>query len=179
MGFVSFVRYQPNRDYVSNGDFQTPPALARLLVEHFKRHRRMLKPCRGDSNILRLPPRGRVWCEIKEDYDFFAWNHPVDWIITIPSWSQIRRFLQYAMGLSDHVVFLLTINHVWTIARLRDIRAAGFVLRIILVDTSASFPQSGFQIGAVHVARRWKGAITLAETASHASCAKYPRKEKQ
>ena len=37
------------------------------------------------------------------------------------------------MGLSENVVFLLTINHVWTKARLRDIRAAGFGLREIVL----------------------------------------------
>ena len=42
----------------------------------------------------------------------------MDWIITNPPWSQIRRFLQHALSLADHVVFLFTINHLWTRARL-------------------------------------------------------------
>ena len=132
-GCRTCVRYQHNRDYVSNDDIQTPPALARQLVDHFKPHGRVLEPCRGDGNIYRRLPRGRVWCEIKEDRDFFAWDQPVDWIITNPPWSQVRRFLQHGMGLSENVVFLLTINHVWTKARLRDIRAAGFGLREIVL----------------------------------------------
>jgi hypothetical protein len=79
-----------------------------------------------------------------------------------PPWSQIRSFLQHAISLSDNVVFLLAINHVWTKARLRDIRAAGFGLReIVLVDTPARFLKSGFQMGAVHVVRGWTCGITL------------------
>ena len=178
--FRTFVRYQPNRDYVSNDDIQTPPVLARLLVNHFRPRGRVLEPCRGDGNIYRLLPAGSFWCEIKEDRDFFAWNLSVDWIITNPPWSQIRRFLQHAMSLSDNVVFLLTINHVWTRARLRDIRAAGFGIKeIVLVDMPASFPQSGFQLGAVHLERNWKGAITLTDLTSHAGCAENPQKEEQ
>jgi len=124
----------------------------------------VLEPCRGDGSIYRRLPRGRVWCEIKEDRDFFAWDRPVDWIITNPPWSQIRRFLQHAMDFTENVVFLLTINHLWTKARLRDIRVAGFGLReIVLVDTPKRFQQSDFQLDAVHLQRGWRGAIKLSE----------------
>lgn len=45
------------------------------------------------------------------------------------------------MGLSENVVFLLTINHVWAKARLRDIRTARFGLRkILLVDMPWALP---------------------------------------
>jgi hypothetical protein len=104
------------------------------------------------------------WCEIKQGRDFFAWTERVDWIMTNPPWSQIRRFLQQAMSVADQIVFLMTINHVWTKARLRDIRAAGFGLReIVLVDMPPTFPQSGFQLGAVYLSRGWTGAIKLSE----------------
>lgn len=213
------MRYQPNRDYVSDDEVQTPPALARALVRHFNPRGRMLEPCCGDGNFLRAlrafscraaspdptgapPPRVRQtsldksraqrvlvpgplslvpglpsprasrvdWCEIKRGRDFFAWTTRVDWIITNPPWSQIRAFLQHGMRTADHVVFLLTINHVWTKARIRDIRTAGFGLReIVLVDMPPSFPQSGFQLGAVHVQRGWAGPITLTDWTADAS----------
>ncbi len=176
-GCRPFVRYQPNRDYVSNDDIQTPPALARQLLDHFKPRGGVLEPCRGDGNIFRLLPAGSFWCEIKEDRDFFARDRPVDWIITNPPWSQVRRFLQHAMSISENVVFLLTINHVWTKARLLDIWAEGFGLReIVLVDMPASFPQSGFQLGAVLLERSWKGAVSLTDLTSHAGCAENPAK---
>ena len=158
------MRSQPNRNYVSNDEVQTPPELARRLVKHFRPRGRILEPCRGDGNLLAALPRRTAWCEIKAGRDFFAWDRKVDWIITNPPWSEIRLFLQHAMRYSDHVVFLLTINHVWTRARVRDIRNAGFGIReIVLVDMPASFPQSGFQLGAVYVARGWKGKITLTD----------------
>jgi hypothetical protein len=47
------MHLQPNRNYVSNDDVQTPPALARRLVEHFRPHGRILEPCAGDGNFLR------------------------------------------------------------------------------------------------------------------------------
>ncbi|HRI83475.1 MAG TPA: hypothetical protein PLF88_13610 [Opitutaceae bacterium] len=156
------MRFQPNRDYVSNDEVQTPAVLARMLVRHFRPRGRVLEPCCGEGRILHCLPRGACWCEIRRGRDFFAWTEPVDWIITNPPWSQIRPFLQHAMKLADHVVFLLTINHVWTKARLRDIREAGFGIReILLVDMPPEFPQSGFQLGAVHLQRGWRGRITL------------------
>jgi hypothetical protein len=85
-------------------------------------------------------------------------------IVTNPPWSQLRKFLQHAMSLADHVVFLLTINHLWTRARLRDVKAAGFGVReIVLLDTPKSFPQPGFQLGAAYLRRRWTGPITLTD----------------
>ncbi len=179
------MRSQPNRNYVSNDDVQTPPALARRLVAHFAPTGRMLEPCCGDGNFLRAlrkhvscnpgtsvssrgsAPSEVLWAELKRGRDFFEWHERVDWIITNPPWSQIRVFLQHAMTLAEHVVLLLTINHLWTKARLRDIRAADFGLReIVLVDMPASFPQSGFQLGAVHLARGHAGPITLTDFSS-------------
>lgn len=156
------MRYQPNRDYVSNDEVQTPAVLARLLVRHFRPKGRILEPCCGEGRILRCLPHGAQWCEIKLGRDFFAWREPVDWILTNPPWSQIRPFLRHAMIVADNVVFLLTINHLWTKARLSDIRAAGFGIReIFLVEMPREFPQSGFQLGAVHLQRRWRGRIKL------------------
>jgi hypothetical protein len=175
------MRSQPNRNYVSNDDIQTPPALAQRLVEHFNPSGRILEPCCGNGSFLRaLRAHQRslakisgsndsevFWTEIKRGRDFFAWTQPVDWIITNPPWSQIRNFLRHAMTLADHVVFLLTINHLWTKARLRDVREAGFGLReIVLVDMPDTFPQSGFQLGAVHLTRGHTGPITLTNLGS-------------
>jgi len=172
------MRSQPNRDYVSNDDIQTPLALARRLVAHFEPQGKILEPCRGHGNFLKaLREHQRLsakisglkkseisWCEVKLARDFFDWDQPVDWIITNPPWSQIRDFLCHAMEMADNVVFLFTINHLWTKARLRDIRNADHGIReIVLVDMPKTFPQSGFQLGAVHLQYGWKGKITLCE----------------
>jgi hypothetical protein len=175
------MRSQPNRDYVSNDDIQTPLALARRLVAHFQPTGKILEPCRGHGNFLKslrehqrssqltasrlkLTATSVQWAEVKRGRDFFDWDQPVDWIITNPPWSQIRDFLCHAMELSNHVVFLFTINHLWTKARLRDIHNADYGIReIVLVDMPKTFPQSGFQLGAVHLQYGWKGKITLSE----------------
>jgi hypothetical protein len=200
------MRLQPNRDYISDDVVQTPPKLARQLVQHFKPSGYILEPCKGEGNFLRAlrahargalsvkrsslwdgrtnarsnvrvrslnfylstfnrPRASRVaWCEIKAGRNFFDWTERVDWIVTNPPWSQIRPFLQHAMRVADNVVFLLTINHVWTKARIRDVQEAGFGIReIVLVDMPATFPQSGFQLGAVHFRRGWRGEIRLSE----------------
>jgi len=245
------VRLQPSRNYVSNDDIQTPPALARRLVKHFNPAGHILEPCAGDGHFLkalrrhvrqsrgaaytrpktesrrrlseggptrysltstsdatgvterearrwsarglrqalarsaakggsRRAPLGDEshksnvsarkcathisWREIKKNRNFFAWTQRVVWIITNPPWSQVRRFSQHALSLADHVVFLITINHLWTRARLRDIKTAGFGLReIVMMDTPADFPPMGFQLGAVQLSRGWTGPVTLTD----------------
>lgn len=156
------MRYQPNRDYVSNDVVQTPVEMAQMLVEHFEPRGKILEPCRGEGNFYRFLGETAEWCELNEGRDFMEWEDRVDWIITNPPWSKIRPFLAHAMEVADDVVFLLTINHVWTKARIRDVREMGFGIReIVLLDMPKSFPQSGFQLGAVHFRRGWLGHIQM------------------
>jgi len=158
------MRLQPNRNYVSNDVVQTPLDLARRLVQHFNPVGRVLEPCCGEGHILRYLPHDAQWCEISQGRDFMQWQEPVDWIITNPPWSQIRPFLNHSMRVAEHIVFLMTINHVWTRARIRDIQNHGFGLReICLVEMPHEFPQSGFQLGAIHIQRHWKGLVTLTD----------------
>jgi hypothetical protein len=111
---------------------------------------------------LQVLPSDECWCEIKRGRDFLTWQGRADWIITNPPWSQIRSFLQKSFVVADHVAFLMTVNHAWTRARLRDAQEAGFGLRkIILVDTPRSFPPSGFQLGMVVYARNYGGSLDL------------------
>lgn len=160
------MRFQPNRNYRSNDDIQTPPSLAKALVAELSPKGAVLEPCAGDGAFLRALPADALWCEIKRGADFLTWDRKVDWVITNPPWSQIRAFLRKSFEVADHVAFLMTINHAWTRARLRDARNAGFELRkIILVETPQSFPQSGFQLGMVVYERNWRGPVTLCEVA--------------
>ena len=157
------MKSQPNRDYVSNDVVQTPLGLAQRIVEHFKPVGRILEPCKGEGNFLRFMP-GAEWCEISEGRDFLQWSGKVDWIVTNPPWSVIRPFLQHAMSVADDIVFLITVNHVWTKARIRDIQQAGFGIKeICLVEMPKEFPSSGFQLGAIHISRNWVGPITLSD----------------
>ncbi len=65
------------------------------------------------------------------------------------------------MEVSDNVVFLCLINAFFMKARLRDIHSSGFGIKEILcVDTPPKpWPQTGFQLGAVHIQRGYKGDI--------------------
>lgn len=166
------MKSQPNRDYVSNDDVQTPQALADAIVKHFKPHKLCYEPCRGGGSFFNAMKRHPDvhsefvgWSEIKEGRDFLNPNlfiYRQNWIITNPPWSLIRPFLQRSMQVADNIVFLLTINHVWTKARIRDTREAGFGIKeILLCDMPKEFPQSGFQLGAVHWQRGWGGDIKL------------------
>ncbi len=122
-----------------------------------------MEPCSGHGNFLRFLP-GALSCEIKHGADFFEWQERVDWIITNPPWSQIRAFLQHSMIIADNIVFLMTVNHVWTKARIRDIYGSGFAIKeICLVEMPESFPQSGFQLGAIHIARGHRGPIQFSD----------------
>ncbi len=74
----------------------------------------------------------------------------------------MRSFLKHSFEVSDNVCFLMTINHVWTKARLRDMWETGFGIKeIVLIATPKSFPQLGFQIGMVYYKRGYKGNIKL------------------
>lgn len=141
----------------------TPLHLAKRIVDHFKPEGRILEPCAGTRNFVQFMP-GCAWCEITEGSDFFAWTRPVKWIITNPPWSQVRKFLQHSMALADEIVFLMTVNHCWTKARVRDVKQSGFGIKeICLVEFPPEFPSSGFQLGAIHFSRGWAGDIRFSD----------------
>ena len=68
------------------------------------------------------------------------------------------------MELADDIYFLFTVNHLWTKARLRDIKSNNFgIVEICIFDTPKDFPQSGFQCGMVHLQRGYTGEIIFSE----------------
>lgn len=157
------MKNQPNRDYVSNDVVMTPLHLAKGIVDHFKPRGSILEPCRGEGNFTRYMPNAE-WCEITQGRDFMDWKTPTDWIVTNPPWSKVRPFLQHSMMLARDIVFLMTVNHVWTKARIRDIRHHGFAIKeICLVDMPPEFPQSGFQLGAIHISKGWNGPCKISQ----------------
>ena len=153
------MKMQPNRNYKSDDVVMTPTELAEKLVKHFNPQGKGLEPCCGTGNILKFLDNAD-WCEISEGKDFFEYNSKVDYIFTNPPFSQIRKFLQHSMELTDNIYFICTINHLWTKARLRDIESAGFgVKEICIFDTPKNFPQTGFQLGMFYIQRGWNGDI--------------------
>ncbi len=68
------------------------------------------------------------------------------------------------MELADDIYLLFTINHIWTRARLRDIKEQGFGIKeICIFDTPKTFPQSGFQLGMVHIKKGYRGDVKITE----------------
>ena len=156
----------------------TPPALARRIVEHFtweNAPEHCLDPCRGDGAFYDAMKaqhllHGTVaWCELTEGEDFFTSGYadPAhncwDWVITNPPWSKLRSFLTLSMAISKNIVFLATLTHFCTKARLKDIRDQGFGLKeALLVPTPPKpWPGSGFQLAAVHLQLGWTGPLTF------------------
>lgn len=155
------MKYQANRDYISNDIVMTPTITAKKLVEHFKPKGKGLEPCCGTGNILQFLPCAD-WCEIEKGKDFFDYKEKVDYIFTNPPWSKIRPFMEHAMEIADEIYMLFTINHLWTKARLKVIEEKEFGIKeICLIETPKEFPQSGFQLGMVHISRSYKGDIKL------------------
>lgn len=147
-----------------NDCVMTPPDLARKIVGYFRPTGYILEPCMGDGAFYdHLKPfafEGKVdWCELSKGRDFLLTDFGdkrYTYIVTNPPFSKFRAFLKRSMELSDHVIFLCTINHIFGLrARLRDIKEAGFYIRdCLLCDTPESWPPSGFQVGAVHLSKQ-------------------------
>jgi hypothetical protein len=144
----------------------TPDCLARQLVDQLQPSGRMLEPCAGEGAFVRaLAPRGHVeWCEIDRGRDFFAWETPVDWIVTNPPWSGFRRVLEHSLEVAAHVALMATVNHWWTTRRVRAIEAAGFGYeRLLLFDRPPEFKSTGFQLGMMLVSRGYRGSLQITQ----------------
>jgi hypothetical protein len=145
---------------------QTPIEYVIAITKHFKPRGNILEPCRGLGtwyNYLKtyISNTDTIdYCEILENKDFFDYIKKVDWIITNPPYSKMRKFIKHSMAISDNIVFLTTINHLWLKARLRDIEQHGFGIKeIIIFDTPKNFTPSGFQIGCFYLQKGWNGDI--------------------
>ena len=131
----------------------------------------MLDPSKGDGSFYDQLEGCKDWCEISEGKDFFEYTKKVDWIITNPPWSLMRKFLQHGMDLADNIVYLTTFNHYTTKARLRDMYESGFGLKeVLFVDAPKSFPQSGFELAAVHTQRGYEGSLVLNRSLKYPEC---------
>jgi hypothetical protein len=74
-----------------------------------------------------------------------------------------KQFLQHAYRVADDIVFLITLHHIFDLrSRIADMEGAGFGIKeVLLCETPEKpWPQSGFQLGAVHLQRNYRGTIT-------------------
>ena len=154
------MQLNPNKNKPEQDIVFTPRDLAKDIIDHYCPNGLILDPSSGDGAFFdQLPSTASVdWCEISRGRDFLDYKKHVDWIITNPPWSMMRKFLIHGMTISDNIVYLTSVNHYTTKARLRDMFQAGFGIReFYCFDTPKSFPQSGFQLAAVHTQRGWTG----------------------
>ena len=147
----------------------TPDELAKNIVGHFRAQisGRVLEPCGGGGAFTRAFAyhgiKNILALEITRGSDFFEFHERVDWIITNPPWSLAKQFLQHAYRVAENVLFLITLHHIFDLrSRIADMERAGFGIKeVLLCETpDKPWPQSGFQLGAVHLQRGYRGAIT-------------------
>lgn len=144
-----------------NDKVMTPLYLAKIIVEHFNPKGKILEPCCGTGNFLKIMPSAD-WYEITKGKDFLLAKGDWDWIITNPPYSKYRAFLNKSMEVADNIVFLQMINAIWFKARLRDMFNKEFGIKeIFLIENPKEFPQFGFQMGCVHFKRKYKGNISF------------------
>lgn len=142
----------------------TPHSLAREIIEHFGPRGTMLDPARGSGAFFdQFQCVEKHWCEIREGRSFYSWTTPVDCIITNPPWSQMRKFLNKAYEVADEVIYLSTLTHFLTRARIREMDAAGFGAKefFCVRQPKEGWPSSGFQLGAMQLVRGYEGPLAL------------------
>ena len=143
-----------------NDKIMTPVWLCKKIVQHFRPSGKILEPCSGSGNFLKVMDAD--WCEIDNGKDFMDIEGHWNWIITNPPYSQYRAFFNKAMDVSDNIVFLQLINATFYKARLRDMYKKNFGIKEIwMLDTPKEFPQFGFQMGCVYYQRNYSGDIRL------------------
>ena len=149
-----------------NDKVYTPVWLCKKIVDYFKPSGIVLEPCKGSGNFSNLLC-GCEWCEIDEGKDFFDYQKSnVDWIITNPPYSIIKKFLLKSYQLNvKNIVYVIPINHILGLkARLRDMYSYGYsVKEIILIDTPKEFPQSGFQYAVIHIENKINDYIKVTD----------------
>ena len=127
------MKNQPDtHNYVSDDVVYTPRSLAKRIIDHFDPQGFVLDPCKGDSAFYdQIAVPTKDWCENILGRDFFTYLGKVDWVVSNPPYSLFRRFLIHSMEIADNIVFLITVNHCWTRARVRDLREGGFGIKEI------------------------------------------------
>lgn len=147
----------PSKNHPISDLVVTPDPLAKRIVDYFQPSGTLLDPARGTGPFFRALQRYSNdvrWCEKAAGRDFFNFRDPVDWIITNPPFSKLRQFIQHAITLAPNVVFTGTVQQFMLKARLRDLRAADYGLRLTLFDQPPPpWPSCGFQTAVAYMRR--------------------------
>jgi hypothetical protein len=163
-------RLSPGRNAPKHDLVSTPQSYADTIVDYFQPRGRLLDAARGNGaffTALRRYSSDVDWCEIDEGRDFLLYRRPVDWIVTNPPWSKIRPFTLHAMTLAPNIVFLVTENHLTTVARRRDMKRRQFGIECMLEfeHPPKPWPRSGFQLAAILLRKNATSSFVSAEGA--------------
>ena len=148
----------PSKRLPENDEIYTPQWCALDMITHFKPIGKVLEPCRGAGVFTDLLPSAD-WCEINEGKDFFDYTSHVDWIITNPPYSLIRRFVLHSFTISDNIVFLIPVWKAYNAIGLQySLREYGGVREIRWYGGGGKlgFPM-GNGIGAVYWKKHYTG----------------------
>tara|TARA_Y100000296_G_scaffold33220_1_gene38461 strand:+ start:2270 stop:2746 length:477 start_codon:yes stop_codon:yes gene_type:complete len=146
---------------LSNDKIFTPQWVVEDMVKYFSPHGKILDPCRGDGAFTNVIPNV-LWCEIDEGVDFFNWSDKVDWIISNPPFSKLRKFILHSFKVSDNIVFLVPVWKVFmAYGLIKEAAKFGGIKEIRWYGTGSTlgFPM-GNGIGAVYWKRNYKGSIS-------------------
>lgn len=137
----------------------TPRWLARAIIDHFQPTGLCLDPCMGDGAFYDQLPHPRLWAEIEEGADFFAWSTPVDWAIGNPPYSCLLAWLRYSFMVANDIVYLMPVHRVVASYQfLQELNRWGGIKEIVVIGTGhhVGFP-FGHCLGAVHYSKGWNG----------------------
>lgn len=92
---------------IKSDQVYTPPLLAIDMVKFFQPSGTCLDPCAGENVFFSQLPAGSDWCEISRGRDFYAWQTPVDWIISNPPYSHYAAWVRHSMTIAQNIVYLV------------------------------------------------------------------------
>lgn len=128
------------------------------MIGHFKPCGKILEPCKGAGVFTDLLPDSD-WCEINENKNFFEYNEKVDWIISNPPYSIMRKFILHSFKIADNIVYLIPVWKAFNAYGLvENTKKYGGIKEIYWYGTGSKlkFPM-GNDIGAVYWKRDYTG----------------------
>jgi len=143
----------------------TDAEVARRVIEHFAPSGQCLEPFAGGGAFLQHLPPGSKSCELAQGSDFFAFNEPVDWIVTNPPFSNLTQVFVHAFKVAENCVFLIPISKYWSSApRMAAVAGYGGLAEILHVGAGRRIGfDIGFPFAAMHFKRGYQGPIKLTE----------------
>lgn len=150
----------PAKRQQGNDRIYTPEWAVKDMIDHFKPTGKILEPCKGMGSFTDHLPNCD-WCELDEGKDFFEYSTKVDWILSNPPYSLIRKFILHSFEMCDNIVYLIPVWKAFNAINLQySLRDYGGIKEIRWYGGGGKlgFPM-GNGIGAVYYKRNYDGPI--------------------